>query len=282
MRWLWAYLLILAMGLAGCCSASRPNADKPSLPAMLVQIPRTTISFQMVRIPAGKVELAPMKEGDKPRVEDVRSIWVATTETTWDAFGIWAYGLDLTPMQRATEIAARTRPSPTYGPPDAGFGFGDHPAINMTHKAAVDYCQWLSAQTGRRFRLPTEAEWEYACRAGRRPLEKLAPAELEKIAWYAGNSEEATHPVGQKQANAWYLNDMLGNVGEWVEAGNGQPACVKGGSYRSSAERTNSASRVQEKPSWQARAVDNPPSRWWFSDATHVGFRVVCEIDKGE
>ncbi|MFI5381156.1 MAG: formylglycine-generating enzyme family protein [Tepidisphaerales bacterium] len=282
MRHVWACSLILAAGLSGCCSCVGPNADRPSLPAMLVQIPQTTILFQMVRIPGGKIELAPLKEGDKPRAEAIRSIWVATTETTWDAFGIWAFARDLPPAQRMAEIGARTRPSAAIASPDAGFGFGDHPAINMTHKAAGDYCQWLSAQTGRRFRLPTEAEWEYACRAGGRPLGNHKPEELDKVAWYAGNSEEATHPVGRKQANAWGLHDMLGNVSEWVEVGSGQPPCVKGGSYRTSAAKTGSAWRALESAGWQARAVDNPPSRWWFSDAPQVGFRVVCEIAEGE
>ncbi len=90
----------------------------------------------------------------------------------------------------------------------------DLPVEKISWKDAVSFCEKLSAKEGKTYRLPTEAEWEYACRAGS-DLSIGSVGDLQSSAWYSENSDNVTHPVKQKQANAWGLYDMLGNVSEW-------------------------------------------------------------------
>ena len=171
-------------------------------------------------------------------------------------------------------------------PDDAGLGRGKRPVINVSWEEAVAYCDWLTQQTGQRYRLPTEAEWEYACRAGTTTpwscgTDKKA---LKICAWFNSNwgrlfgGGPKTHPVGEKQPNPWGLYDMHGNVWEWVEdcwhdnyegaptngsawtQGSCQARVLRGGSWDNDPWDLRSAFRV-----W------NDPGNRYFS----YGFRVA-------
>lgn len=136
----------------------------------------------------------------------------------------------------------------------SGYAGPRNPVDGATWTEAQEFVRRLSAKTGKSYRLPSEAEWEYAARAGATTdyLTGNIPADLERYAWFNQNSSKTTQPVGGKQANAFGLHDVFGNVYEWVQdcyidhhkgaptdgrAATGSAACprvVKGGSYFSS------------------------------------------------
>ena len=230
------------------------------------KLPGTLVEFKMVAVPDGQFLVA-----DKP--VPIKGIWIGETEVTWDLFDVWAYRLDLTPEQKAHEFDAENRPSHPYGAPDRGFGHEGYAALSMTHHAAQVFCKWLSSKTGKKFRLPTEAEWEYAARAGA----KKEPSPLGDFAWFEGNSEETTHPVKSKKPNAWGLYDMLGNAVEWCEPSVGVEPVVRGGYFRTEQKELTFGLREFYDPSWQLRDAQQPKSSWWLSDGDFVGLRLVCE-----
>jgi formylglycine-generating enzyme required for sulfatase activity len=157
---------------------------------------------------------------------------------------------------------------------DEGAGY---PADCIHFQAALKYCAWLSIVTGKKFRLPTEAEWEYACRAGGPPLKPDRKA-LEKLAWFADNSGDKPHPVGKKQPNAWGLYDMLGNVGEYViRDPKDDKGLIAGGSHEDEAEDVHSGAREPYSAAWQKNDPQLPKSRDWLMGVHRIGFRVVME-----
>jgi formylglycine-generating enzyme required for sulfatase activity len=157
----------------------------------------------------------------------------------------------------------------------------------MTQHAANKYAEWLSAKTREFYRLPTEAEWEYACRAG-----GPDPTPLGDYAWYGPNSKDGYHLVATKKPNAWGLYDMLGNVMEWtldqyapykpgdavnpwVVATALYPHAVRGGSWNDAADMVSCAARVASDPSWKQQDPQLPKSIWYHTDAQWLGFRLV-------
>lgn len=235
------------------------------------KIPDTVISFKLTQIPAGTIKI-----GDKEHA--IKPIYVAQTEVTWEAYDIWMLRLDLPwdPSMAKTMprhlLEYESRPSYPYGAPDRGFGHNGYAALGMTFPCAKFYCEWLTKKLGKTFRLPTEAEWEYAARAGA----AAEPEKLDDVAWFWDNSEDKTMPVGKKKPNAWGLYDMLGNTAEWVVMPDGE-GVVAGGSYMDKREKVTYAARQKYSIDWQMRDPQIPKSAWWLSDGPFVGMRVVME-----
>jgi len=168
---------------------------------------------------------------------------------------------------------------------------GTHPAVNMTQAEASAFCEWLSAMTGAYYRLPTEAEWEYACRAHRESEYHFDKTESVDIyAWNRFSSNGSAHAVKGKKPNRWKLYDMLGNVAEWtldhyatrgydnhkirnptILLEEDAPAVVRGGSWLKHPSSLRCGAREALDPRWEE--YDEPQERAHKSES--VGFRVV-------
>jgi formylglycine-generating enzyme required for sulfatase activity len=278
------------------------------------KIPGTDVTFEMIPVRGDKFTMGSpdaeagrsSDEGPQHEVE-VEAYWIGKCEVTWDEYALWGLGSDkfrrqmrgVEPTSNDTLADAITQPTSPYADMSFGMGKDRRPAICMTQLAAKMYCKWLSAKTGRYYRLPTEAEWEYACRAGSKSVYSFGddPAALGDYAWFAGNSQKKYQQVGQKKPNAWGLYDMHGNVAEWVLDGYksdgyaefaGKTAknpltsaseiysrVVRGGSWRDKAPSLRSSYRERSGPSWTEQDPQNPQSIWYHTDADFVGFRVI-------
>jgi len=248
-----------------------------TLAAYTETIPGTVVKFDMVPVPGGTYAITDPKTG-KPKQVTIKPFYIGKTEVTWDEFDVFVHKLDAPDTQKTGGADAVSRPSKPYGAVDRGFGHKGYPAISMSYLSAQKYCEWLSAKTGKKYRLPTEAEWEYACRAGVLPAGPITDSELlDKLAWHWGNSDDKTHKVGTKQPNAWGIHDMLGNVAEWCQPMDDEVPVVRGGSFNDEPDKVHPAARKKYTPDWQMNDPQNPKSKWWLTDAPFVGFRVVCE-----
>lgn len=278
-------------------------------------IPGTEIEFEMVPIPGGTFVMG-SPDDEEGRGDDegpqhtvkISPFWMGKHEVTWDEYEIWNFSLDVQrrkvighePTERDELADAVTRPTKPYTDMTFGMGKEGYPAICMTQLAAKTYCQWLSAKTGHYYRLPTEAEWEYACRAGNSTAYSFGddPDDLDAYAWYYDNSDDSYQPVGQKKPNPWGLYDIHGNVAEWcldrydetfyaecAEQGVVEnplaiptrlyPRVVRGGSWDDDPEMLRSAARLGSTPDWKVQDPQIPQSIWYHTDALHVGFRLV-------
>jgi formylglycine-generating enzyme required for sulfatase activity len=239
-------------------------------------LPGTLVKWEMIEIPAGSIEVAdPEKPGTKKKVE-VKKLWMSKTEVQWDLFDVFAFRLDLTEEQKANNVDAESRPSKPYGAPDRGYGHQGYPALSMHIGGAEFFCKWLSKKTGKTYRVPTEAEWEYACRAGQPAGAPLTKDDLEPIAWYWDNADDKTHPCGEKKPNAWGFVDMLGNASEWVSTLDKKSAQA-GGSFMDKYKLVQPDARAFWKPEWQAEDAHTPKSKWWLSNGNFAGMRIVRE-----
>lgn len=278
------------------------------------RIPATEVTFDMVPIPGGRFLLGsppdePQRGDDEgPQVEvEIEPFWMGKHEVTWEEYELWAMGYDALRREGAgtggdawDRLAdAITRPTKPYSDMTFGMGKTRCPAICMSHLAARVYTKWLSAKTGRYYRLPTEAEWEYACRAGTTTAYSFGddPKDLGDHAWYFENSLDAYHEVGKKKPNPWGLHDMHGNVDEWVSDGyvpdayggfvgeaarnplvvpaSLYPRAVRGGSWYDDADRCRSAARRGSHMDWNMGDPQMPKSPWYLTEGRFVGFRLV-------
>ena len=259
-------------------------------------VPGSNVSFEMLAIPGGSFQMGspedePFRNEDEgPIVEvSISSFFMAKIEVTWDEYlaffkqtGSLIKTTDTYNMDQG-EVDGISGPTPPYGAPDQGWGKGKMPAITMTHHASEIYCQWLSEITGKTYRLPTEAEWEYAARGGtstpyffegnprryvnkgiRNKLFGVDTTGINSFITYNENSRARSAGPDQVTENPFGLVNMLGNVAElcadWYAedayaqypegiqvnpAGpsSGEERVVRGGSYREDAANVRSASR---------------------------------------
>jgi formylglycine-generating enzyme required for sulfatase activity len=264
-------------------------------------IPGTAITFKMAAIPAGKFKIgSPISErgrgtdeGPQKQIE-LAPFWMGVKEIT---FSEWDLYFKDTALPQAKTMDGVTRATPQYIDLTWGMGRdGKHPANSMSHAAAVMYCKWLYSKTGIFFRLPTEAEWEYACRAGSEtafPFGNDAQS-LKEYGYFKENSDSKFHHVGQLKPNAWGLYDMHGNLSEWTidqydagyynsitgknpttVPGSKYPKTVKGGSYMDESQDLRCANRIPSHADWNKRDPQIPKSKWWLTDGMFAGFRVV-------
>jgi formylglycine-generating enzyme required for sulfatase activity len=275
------------------CASVAEAAEKPKKPApgsqptttdKIVLHDKSTVEFTLVKIPAGKVTIKD-KDGKDVEVE-VKPIWMGQTEVTWPEYDVFYMALDLPEAQRPlvknekNGTVIRQRPSVPYESPERNWGNKGMPAGSLFDREAVRYCDWLSKMTGHKYRLPTEAEWEYAARAGGAPL-KPEGKDLDEVAWYWDNSDQQPHEVAKKKPNAWGLYDMLGNVAEWVallDKSAPHPTALAGGSFADGPEAVHSAAREPYDLKKLQKADPQIPKGWsWMASGPHVGFRVVRE-----
>jgi formylglycine-generating enzyme required for sulfatase activity len=316
---LWA---VLAGDPAGRAADKSPADFKP----YTQKIPGTEVSFDMVPIPGGTFVMGSPDaepgrspdEGPQHPVE-LRPFWMGKCEVTWDEFLAYMNEKGAENPEINDEILKKnpdaiTGPTPTYVEKDYGHGFEGKPALCMTHHAAMEYCRWLSAKTGKVYRLPTEAEWEYAARAGTKTAFFFGDdaARLGEYAWYVKNSPDAdheegtTHKVGTKQPNPWGLYDMYGNVMEWcvdhykkdgyatcpldkailqpvvLPTTDRFPHVARGGSWTDGPDRCRSSARRSSDKSWLKHDPQQPKSIWWLTKMDVIGFRVVRAVEEQE
>ncbi len=324
-------IALVALSLIPTLAAAqdKPKPDAAGAPAGFAEyvetIPGTTLKIDMVPIPGGKFTIGSPKgeanrgedEGPQREVE-IKPFWMSKYEITWDLYDQFAFNLDVTKKVRegvkldaqpASEKAADavSRPTPPYADMTFGLGHKGNPAICMTHHSAMEFTRWLSEKTGKAYRLPTEAEWEYACRAGTKTAYSFGddPEAIKDYGWFVDNCEKP-QPVGKKKPNPFGLFDMHGNVAEWcldhyeADRYSHLPAdqatigpvvlpdakeysyVARGGSWDDDPEKLRSAARRASDREWSVRDPQRPQSIWWHTDAQFVGIRVVRAVEEQE
>ena len=277
-------------------------------------VPAAGASLRMGAIPGGTFLMgSPAEEPHRKPDEgpqhkvSISPFWISETEIPWELYTAFmengrprAKDGQLLEEQPDDELwDSVTQPTAPYKAMNLGMGHGyEHglPAISMSHHAASKFCEWLSAQTGHYYRLPTEAEWEYTCRAGSPGAYSYGNGEasLDQYAWYWNNSNDRYQKTGSKKPNKWGLRDMHGNVAEWVldsyvpdaygkRSGlpakdplviiPGAPHIVRGGSWEDDPDSLRSAARRASTPAWNRQDPQNPKSISYLTDGGMIGFR---------
>ncbi|MBL7825057.1 MAG: formylglycine-generating enzyme family protein [Saprospiraceae bacterium] len=277
-------------------------------------VPGSAVNFELALIPGGQFIMG-SSENEPGRADDegrhqvyVDSFWIGIREVTFDELFLFQFrNLDSDASNEHAsgfKADAVARPSPPYYDFTYGRGkAGGFPATTMTQQCALRYCQWLSDKTGEFYRLPTEAEWEYACRAGTQTVYSWGddPKMASEFAWFYDNSAGSYQKTGLKKPNPWGLYDMHGNVAEYcldfyvpdyfarLDSNSNNPLIlpikkhsrtVRGGCFEDYPEAIRSADRRKSDPKWQARDPQIPKSKWWNPESPFVGFRLVRELKK--
>ena len=306
--------------LVGQDAAKLPIVEKVTEKAYTEKIPNSSVSFDMVPIPGGTYLMgSPATEpGHQPDESPqhpvtIKPLWMGKCEVTWDEYDLYRKEMAVGDPEEnekklKTNADAVTGPTKPYVDETWGHGREGNAVLGITYHAAVEYCRWMSAKTGKYYRLPTEAEWEWAARAGTTAAYSFGddPAKLGDYAWYDKNSEEAAHKVGKKKANPWGLHDMYGNVAEWcvdqykkdsyrtfpldkptlepvlLPSGTRYSYVARGGSWIDPPDMCRSAARRGSEKDWLKRDPQRPQSIWWMTEADYVGFRVVRAVQEQE
>ena len=274
-------------------------------------LPLTSLDITMIPINGGSLHIDDNFSESSFSKYEVSSFWMSQYEISWDLYTLF--------MERSIDsssisfvkgyevfrdidgISSATTP---YIEMSFGMGVEGYPAINMTQFAASKFCEWLSALTGNYYRLPTEAEWEYACRAGSKSSFHFGDdiSLLDDYAWYSENSRDTYHKIGTKKPNQFDLYDMHGNVSEWTidtyseniypDSKNNKdpfyiintkyPKTIKGGSWNDEYEKLKNYSRYYSSKKLQIRDPQIPKSKWWNTDAPFIGFRIVRPFNTPE
>jgi formylglycine-generating enzyme required for sulfatase activity len=317
------------MVIATGADAADPSPDsKP----FTQKITGSDVEFNMVLIPAGKFKMGSpateknRKKDEGPQIDvEVDSFFMQTTAVTWDEYNLFLSNYDRMAKMGKAGIPkdkwadAVTYPTPMYeleaGPKLDRMGRpGRFPAVIMSQYAARQYTKWLSKRTGRFYRLPTEAEWEYAARAGTTTAYSFGDdigkegKILGEYSWYVDNSvlkkdgDPAYRKVGTLKPNPWGLFDMHGNVANWVldqydanwyakfegKTSNWHdvinwptkqyPRCYRGGGYDMEAEDCRSAARHHSSKDMNVKDPQLPQSPHWLTEGFTLGIRVVAPI----
>ncbi len=279
------------------------------------------LSLDMVLIPGGSFTMgSPASEAGRnddegpQRKVSLDAFYLCTTETTLELFMAYYQETgtakkEFVEVQEAQKNAEAptggvntiTGPTPVYGDMTMGYSV-KHPAMGMSWHNATVFCQWLSQKTGKMYRLPTEAEWEYAARAGTDSVFGFGddPEKLGDYAWYEDNADFGPSAVATKKPNAWGLYDMSGNVCEWVHdfyqpngyanaatknpkgPEEGTVHVARGGFYESPVAELRCAARAFEEPWWRMNDPQIPKSKWWLPQIDFIGFRVACSVPKDD
>lgn len=295
--------------------AKLPAKTEAEMKELKILIPGTETTFTMVPIPGGEFVMGSPEDEDGRKADEgpqrkvkVAPFWMGKFEVTWNEFELFMYRdeerkyKDFIPTDPKIDVVsdAVARPTQPYVEMSFGMGKDGYPAISMTQHAARKYCQWMSAKTGYYLRLPTEAEWEYACRAGTTTAYSWGddPGMIGEYAWYEDNGDFKYQKVGQKLPNPWGLHDMHGNVAEWVldayepnydnvlkaldnpynRPKTLYPRAVRGGSWDHPADMARSAARIASEEDWKVQDPQLPKSVWYHTDAQFLGFRMVIPL----
>jgi formylglycine-generating enzyme required for sulfatase activity len=265
-----------------------------------ILLPESDKKVKLVYLPEGTFMMGSntsTKPNEKPAKKvHVSAFAIGAFEITHDQFNVF-YRDENT--SQGSKVDAVTRPTAQYIDLSWNMGKdGGYPVNSMSVDAAMMFCRWLYSKTGVFYRLPTEAEWEYACRAGSKTSYFFGndPAMLTQYAWFKNNSKEKYQKIGTKKPNAWGLYDMIGNVAEWtmdqydpeylsklgdstsnptVAPSKRYPRSIRGGSYVDNAASLKVFSRQFSDVEWNKRDPQIPKSRWWLTDGAFAGFRIV-------
>lgn len=262
-----ASLVLAATAIFSPVVAVASHAEPPS--TTTGPAPSAAPAVEVVKVPGSvvDVELVPV-----PGREGRPAFLVSRTEIPWDLYDVFVFQSDGEQGQSTPEADAVTRPSKPYISMDRGFGHAGFPAISVSYKGATQFCEWLSVKTGRRFRLPTVAEWQSIRDAAGIPADRIL-----EHARVAENSGGTTHRPGSLAADRLGLVDLLGNAAEWC-ATEDEKGALMGGSYLDPTEKVVAGAPLPYDRAWNRSDPQFPKSVWWLADGGFIGIRVVCEI----